>query len=607
MSKFVHVDPSLHGVGGHEYDSALSILQAAEAAGYEVALVASRRFRNRSGLPGRWPVYSLFPGKGAMKFQTSASDYIALDGSRLECATGNVPRRRRSGVLKSGLLAILDVDWFGCHSRRIYGFAKACRRLFRKLDLRQGDQVFFETISVFELLGLANYITDTPESQLADWHLQIHDDPFEGDGSSEADHLETHSAVRCQLQYILSHLPSHTLHLYNPTESLAAQYNQLGLATFRYLPYPVSPALRVGGNPKRKVLRVTCAGSVRREKGYRGLRALVTSLRDEPTFDGRLEFVAQLSRRKARRLGISTMEAGGRAAEVPLTVLPHVLETEAYRKLICRTDIGLFLYDRRRYRFRCSAVLQEMLAAGKPVIVPAGCWLADQIAEPIQCHLEKLQDALPTIQCLQGSDLTWCTSAQNVPALAENSGQLSFTDLQSIATEMPAPTYATELLISFRRGRTDGSDSYVSVQTEQFDSCGNLLKKFDTTVGRRPSEANVFTLHRLDLHAGYVKLRLSNAYTQKRLTVGDCQLRFLNSNATFGCPAGSVGLVATQHTQIPDLLHDMIEHYDHYRVSAEAFSGSWRRAHHPARTIEILTANARNLLAPSQIEQDLGN
>jgi hypothetical protein len=36
----------------------------------------------------------------------------------------------------------------------------------------------------------------------------------------------------------------------------------------------------------------------------------------------------------------------------------------------------------------------------------------------------------------------------------------------------------------------------------------------------------------------------------------------------------------------------MVEHYAHYRESAEAFSRAWRESYHPARTIAMLTDTA---------------
>ncbi len=589
MPTFVHIDPSLHDMGGHEYDSAVSILRAAETIGYKVALATSCRFRNRSAIPGHWPVYPVFPAKSPRQFRLTAGSCMTLDGGKLPDAARPTPPRQPGRLLEDGLAALLTLS----RRRWIARFARVCRRLFAELNLRRGDHAFFETIHPLELVGLARFLADSPESQQVDWHLQVHEDPFDGETSGEADPQETESALRCQFDHILRRLPNHALHFYNPSESLAARFSQLGVVRFQYLPHPVDPALRNGRVPHQDRLRVTCAGSVRREKGYRGLGSLIAALRNESAIADKLELAVQLSPRKLRRLGISAAEANGSpSTTVPLTLVPHPLNSEAYRNLIRQTDIGMFLYDPRRYRFRCSAVLQEMLAAGKPVIVPAGCWLADQIAEPVQSHLERLQHAVPPIRLLHGGELSWYVETNEGSTRLGKADHLSFSSSQSISVDFAVPESATELLISFRRRRTDVLEPYVSVQTEQFDGNGNRVNQSNAIVGRRPGNPNTLVLNRLDSRTARARLRLATASARDRLTADELQLRFYHSNATGAFPAGSVGLIAAQHEQIPGLLLDVVRHYDHYRDSAERFSESWANSLTPARTLEILTAGA---------------
>ncbi len=72
-----------------------------------------------------------------------------------------------------------------------------------------------------------------------------------------------------------------------------------------------------------------------------------------------------------------------------------------------QTDIGLLLYNADDYYARLSGILVEQLAAGIPVIVPAGCWLAEQLAEPNWQHLDRLRRDLPALQHIPASDWSW--------------------------------------------------------------------------------------------------------------------------------------------------------------------------------------------------------
>jgi hypothetical protein len=370
----------------------------------------------------------------------------------------------------------------------------------------------------------------------------------------------------------LTHLRDHRVHFYCATEQLAAQYNRLNVVPFEHLPYPVSTALKTGNRPASNPLRVTCAGSVRREKGTRALGSLVTALRREPRLSRKIRVVAQLSRPKRRLFDSLQVDSTGDATNVRLSIMPHPLSAGEYHELIRRADIGLFLHDPERYRVRCSAVLQEMLATGTPVIVPAGCWLGDQIAEPIFRHVEELQQTLPTVGRWRAGDAA-----------------VRFTDSQPATRRLPVPDTASEMVVSFRRMDHAPLSGWVRVESQQLDRHGETVQEFDSILGHRFGDGPVLTLHHLNPDASQVELRLRNAYDARPLSVVDWKIEFIDAHDTAGCPAGQVGLIATRHAQIPQLLADMVGHYSHYRESAELFSRGWRESLHPDRTLAILT------------------
>src|SRR5207253_1127145 len=75
---------------------------------------------------------------------------------------------------------------------------------------------------------------------------------------------------------------------------------------------------------------------------------------------------------------------------MPIAYHPHPLSTEAYNHLIQHADVGLLLHDAHSYYSRLSAVFQEYRCVGVPVIVPAGCWIGDQIAEENIVHVKRV-------------------------------------------------------------------------------------------------------------------------------------------------------------------------------------------------------------------------
>jgi hypothetical protein len=596
MPRFVHIDHSLTRVGGHEYDYALNILRSAEADGYSVILATNRRFRDHSGLPDRWPVYPLFPYTSHTRYCIAYGGHdhlpIGFDGRQLEPRRAATRPRSLRQLLTGGTAAPGRLRrWLGAH-RRIRALTRSLRQLFTTVQLAEGDQVFLATFTEFDLLGLSKYLQDQPQSRGADWHMQFHFDLYESCGWDDPRHGERRSVAQRQFQYSLDQLSHHRIHLYNTTRELAAQYNDLGVASFRHLPYPVSPTLRCRRAPRRGQLRITCAGGMRREKGTHNLGTLVTTLRNDPFFDGKVEISAQMRKEKLQQLGVSRTTGAGQRADVRFVDLPYPLELDSYHNLIRETDIGLFLYDQRRYHVRCSGILLEMITAGKPVIVPAGCWLAEQIAEPVFAHAEHLCRTLPSVGQLHAGDWRW-EQVNGGDTAAGTAHAVVFTNAAPVTTVLPVPTSATEFVMAFRRRGSAESGTYISLQTEQFDQDGAVLDRFEAVVGHRSEDRSIPILTRLDPRAVRIGVRLCNAYHVSQLAVTDVEADFLRARGPGRCPLSRAGLIAARFEHIPRLLREMVEHYAHYRTSAEEFARVWLESHHPARTVGLLTSHSQ--------------
>src|SRR5207248_2436510 len=132
----------------------------------------------------------------------------------------------------------------------------------------------------------------------------------------------------------------------------------------------------------------------------------------------------------------------------PVVYHPHPLSTEAYNDLIRGAEIGLLLHDAHSYYARLSAVFQEYVCAGIPVIVPAGCWLGEQIAEDNFCYVERVARERHS-QVVAHGPIEWTTAGSILAALAR--GKFSFRGPQSpLIGELAPPREATELVVQCR-------------------------------------------------------------------------------------------------------------------------------------------------------------
>ena len=95
-----------------------------------------------------------------------------------------------------------------------------------------------------------------------------------------------------------------------------------------------------------------------------------------------------------------------------------------------------------------------------------------------------------------------------------------------------------------------------------------------------------------------VTLSLENAYHNHSIAIGDCQVYCLDSSstATGHRPRGYVGLTTTCAQQVPELLRDMVDNYEHYRTAAQTFAKTWFEQHAPAQTIRKISQQSERWL-----------
>ena len=241
-------------------------------------------------------------------------------------------------------------------------------------------------------------------------------------------------------------------------------------------------------------------------------------------------------------------------------------------------------------------ILVEMLAAGVPVIVPAGCWLAEQIAEPIYQYLDRADQEIRALGQLGTADIDW-----NRPGTA-NAMRFGGPS-PDLRAQLDVPAHAANLLVRFRHGPETEAGRYVQIRFAQRDAQGELLDESVCVLGQRQqADEAVSTLISLDADAARVELVFQDAYCCGAIEIIDFQCSFLAARRPHGShlPSGAVGIIAADPAQIPRLLVEMIEHYDHYRRTAEQFSHQWMKRHSPQNTFATFMAREADALRRDQ-------
>ncbi len=578
MPKFVLIDPSLERLGGHHYDYACHTLRAADELGFETFAATNRKFPDSDGFPPNCRCQAIFQHHAYSRY----SDLWGIHRLLLD----QVPPDRTPAVGASGSVR---GHWFNWNSalnhlqrqhgrqKRIRRFSRTCEKLFAKVPLATGDHVFLPSNSELELYGLAKFLGGCDAARNATWHVQFHFNLFDGQLHKQFEQDEQIQVMRRHFEAVLRSVQGSRILFYSTTDSLARQYNRLEVADFDSLAYPVNPAFHAEhtGPPTAGPWRVLCAGEPRKEKGFAYLPEILQPL-SRTRVDGRqVKLLAQMQvadgapRKQRSDLGPS--------AETPkfsdvFEQVKYPLTNEEYSELIRSAHVGLFLYDSQSYFTRRAGVLGETLAAGVPVVVPAGCWLAEQIAEPTFSYLEQLAQDLTVVR---SNDLG------NFEFAAQST---------AVRREFDLSEEARILLTQFHWTRPPRAETFVRLRFRQLSAAGTIVHAEEMIVGNRADGRKAITAVRRHPDCHRVQIEWSNAYGDAPIHVEDCRFEILTHDAALEgkVPLGSVGLASADPTQTDSVVQELLAHYGHYRATAKAFSLDWFRRHDPQSTIQEL-------------------
>lgn len=497
------------------------------------------------------------------------------------------------------------------HQRRRQGlirwFARDCHAFFKPTLLTDGDHAFFTTVSELELMGLANYLCAHPQTLQVHWHLQFHYNLFEGRTPEYDEQVNLARTIQSCFDAALARVPYHAIHFYTTSEALADQYNRLGVGEFEVLPYPVSPAfchhpkrfnsvhgadreLNIDTRTDAGALRVTCPGGIRREKGHLDyLQPLVDKIWEPHLAPGKVKIVVQRSEnhwRGKRRLDLRLPQAQGTTLDSdksPIEYLKHPLSDEDYINFISSSDCGLLFYDSRIYFSRRAGVLSELLSCGKPVIVPAGSWLSEQIQDPIYEHVYRLVDA----PARQLSLAEMRCDFNNVPL---SGGIVSFDQFRHpFVLNFDREIGETGFVLSFDWHWPNVPGVFARIEVAEFDAGGNSTGKARQVVGPRRDAAGSLAFFHFSPQTDSVEIRIRNAFHDSNASVKNLQIRTMVT-ANQQIPRGAVGIIAADQDELSNCIDELVQHYPHYRNTAELFAETWSQQHQPRRTIAHLIA-----------------
>ena len=630
MDRLFLIDHSLRDTGGHHFDYVHSIAHAAHRSGVDVIVGCHRDLAGKlrdadtglsEALQRLGDVRAVFP-------ETVYQGESWLAGLR---------RSKRKGPL---LDADLDSEagrhgvgrWLHSFRNRLAErrrkrivncFSAGCRDFFQSLAPRYGDQVLVAAASELEVTGAVDFLVAHPQALKADWHFLFHFNLMDGWTSEYGSQRVAMMRTRSDLRQAIRKLPTDSFHFHATTETLADQLNCLQTANFTPLPYPISSDLLPEHNTMQlgqlgvtsnsvcdgasvSPISLVCAGATRREKGQAAqLQGLIDKIKEPLLLTGKAKLLVQ--RPSQKRFGkpwlelylddepavtsdpVSAPVSDTASSDVvpsdinPIEYVAHPLPRNEYRELLRSADVGLFCYDARSYFSRCAGILVEMLACGKPVVVPAGTWLADQIQNPIQQHIKRFQQQNVARVQFDHSDFQF--DHENVPGPG---GVWSFDEgAHPFIATADCDAYDQTALIQFDWHWPELHGLYARVECLQCDVDGRPIAMNAQAIGISRGKSSPGLLFPLQSKCSRVEFRMSNAFGTGALTIRNFSMKLYSTDLLAGgCPVGAVGVIAASRHELPQCVTEVVTNIEHYRKTAEQFSHEWIRRHHPQRTID---------------------
>jgi len=557
MSQLVLIDQSLKGVGGHHFEYAYHILREAEQRGRSIVLATHRDFSQRDSLPATWQVLPLF-------------EHDTYSPHSVYFRHPYKPGKSARNNTRTGLLHNIKQWWTARQQQsQRAAFAKSCGKLFLQAPLSADDEVFVPTLSELDLAGLVDFLNQSPQPSQVNWRLQFHFDVCDGRPHEFASQAPRGQSMQESIAGSLQRSAGARFFFYNTTTELTGQYNALQTASFETLHYPVNPKFAPrelnDNNTSNRRLRVTCGGYFRREKGRRRFAGLIADLAPDLLSHNSIQLSAQCKQRQMNKI----LRDAPAAKAVPadgVVCAPHPLGVDEYVDYIKQSDIGLFLYDGRRYFSRCSGVLVEMLAAGVPVITPNACWLEEQYTDANQQYLQQVANDTDAIS-ITTADATIGPTEQQL--------------VESVRLKNSADALLT---LQWADVAADAAETkFARLICRQLDAAGTVIDEYHLVM--RSDRERTAALAPVDDRCCTLQVAAASAYCDDRADVS-LELRQLPAPADLKHRAmGAVGLAFDREEDIGRLIRDIVRHHQHYQNNARQHAGLWRKKHSPAAVL----------------------
>ncbi len=265
-------------------------------------------------------------------------------------------------------------------------FSNSLKQALEQLTVNSADHVLIHTLSIEQLEAVYHLLRSLDFNNLPQFHILLRrntDDPL-------VINAQGMGLKKCLNAFYENKFWPEKIRFYTDTEDLVRRHNELSPIQLTQVAIPFRQEklqeTLINDNEQlekaSKAIHLVYLGDARSEKGYHHLPSLVETLWPEYLATQKVKFTIQSNFNINGGESI-VLDAKLQLEQYPsnkVRLIQEAMLADEYYQLLNSADLVILPYSSESYQ-RTSGVLTEALAAGKPVVVPANSWLAQQVDE----------------------------------------------------------------------------------------------------------------------------------------------------------------------------------------------------------------------------------
>lgn len=555
--KFVIIEQHLSGIEeiGHFVPAARGLLNCAKNYGYEPYLVADNTFANENceGIE----IISHYSQDDLNKIK-SKFNYIKWNQDKLKVK------------VKRNIMLFIKKTAYEYYKKTYFAnkkFAKETINLFNLLSLSNHDIVYFSFINDWEVSALFKYIHNNKINNLPRINLLLWRNIFATPSHKESEEKSIYRELKRKYKLCIKYYGKYDVGLFTDSERRTKQYNEILGEYFKTIPMSLEIKKNEDFNKHNfktndKKYLVSLIGHARLDKGYRLIPQIIKTTNEYKALSTKIIFLVQAYGETNNPTIIDIIKELKAEKAENLQLITKRLDDYEYSKIFKKTDIILLPYDVKTYYVQTSGPFKEAMMEGIPVIVPNETWMSMIIIKEYVKYIERIIDENKIIPLANKNKIPIDKSFFEVKAFSAYKAKGCILKIEHIVKN---------------------KDFFLIVKVEEYSKEKLTYESEFLVEIVADGKGCRYIRWQADTEKLIVSVR--DKYNDNSSTIDSFQIYIIEN---IEVEDSIIGGMYENLGEIPKLLEQMTDKYDHYRRSAIEYSKEFKKTNGNKALLNVL-------------------